>query len=361
MSTAIVSKIYHKITSCYLYSLLFIGTNDTNSNNTCTETHTSTLTQTTTSTRLVTETRISNIITTATVTATRSIDVTVTHTVAVTERIVPTVTTCPGPTPTSTPVSGFASCAEVSGPSGNYVLQTKDGPTTVYCEQEKEIKGNRGFMRIANVNMSDPNTDCPDGLYPRTDGSLRTCQREQRESGCSSTTFRSSGVEYSRVCGRVRGYQWSSPNAFYWFQRNKHLTVDDLYVDGVVLTNQVNDARSHIWTFAAAIDEVGRQAQYSCQCSNNRTNIDFETPSFVGNDYFCETGSRNRFSYGVLYTEDPLWDGKGCGEVSTCCDKGEWFCKDVPKTSSDIELRLCGNERRFNEDTPLDLIELYVQ
>ncbi|XP_019849359.1 PREDICTED: uncharacterized protein LOC109580527 [Amphimedon queenslandica] len=78
---------------------------------------------------------------------------------------------------------------------------------------------------------------------------------------------------------------------------------------------------------------------------------------------------------GILYTHtdfggrakypgfdpDPLWDGKGCGEVSTCCDKGEWFCKDVPKTSSDIELRLCGNEPRENEDTPIEQIELYVQ
>ncbi|XP_019849379.1 PREDICTED: uncharacterized protein LOC100633843 isoform X3 [Amphimedon queenslandica] len=342
--------------------LLHVNTDCSDDNSTCTKTRTFTFTQMTMSTRLVTETRISNIVTTATVTVTRSTDVTRTHTVAVTERITPTVTTCPGPTPTSTPVSGFASCAEVSGPSGNYVLQTKDGPTTVYCELEKEIKGNRGFMRIANVNMSDPNTDCPDSLSLRTDGNLRTCQRDEQGKGCSSAHFNTSGFEYSKVCGRIRGYQWASPNAFYWYQRNKRLTINDLYVDGAVLTNQVNESRSHIWTFAAAIDEVGRSgAAFDCQCTNREVIIDFETPSFVGNDYFCETGSRNFFEYNTFYTADPLWDGKGCGEVSTCCDKGEWFCKDVPKTSSDIELRLCGNEERFNEDTPLDLIELYVK
>ena len=333
----------------------------TGNSSTCNGTYTSTITQTLTSTRHVTRTTYRFIATTVTATVTRSIDVTRTHTVSVTGGPVPTGTVCtPAPTPTSTPISGLTSCSQV-GSSGYYTLQTKDGPETVYCELDKEIKGNRGFMRIANIDMSDPNTDCPHGLYPRIDGSLRTCQRGHYVPGCSSVSFNTFGVQYSRVCGRIRGYQWASPNAFYWFQRNPHLTIEDSYVDGVVLTNQVNNARSHIWTFAAAIDEVGRVAPYSCQCSNNDTNIEFETPSFVGNDYFCETGSRSRFRYGVLYTDDPLWDGKGCGEVSTCCDKGEWFCKDVPKTSSDIELRLCGNEKRSNEDTPLELIELYVQ
>ena len=266
------------------------------------------------------------------------------------------------PTPISVPPLTCEDLMNHTLQSGLYHLYIKNESRAVYCELEKEIKGDRGFMRIANVNMSDPNTDCPDGLSLRTDGNLRTCQRDEQGKGCSSAHFNTSGFEYSRVCGRVRGYQWSSPNAFYWYQRNKDLTINDLYVDGVVLTNKVNESRSHIWTFAAAIDEVGRSgAAFDCQCTNTEVIIDFETPSFVGNDYFCETGTRNFFQYNTFYTADPLWDGKGCGEVSTCCDKGEWFCKDVPKTSSDIELRLCGNEERLNEDTPLDLIELYVK
>ena len=269
------------------------------------------------------------------------------------------------------PQAATKSCDEIitSSPgatSGKYYLQSKDskmnGSVAVYCELEKEIKGNRGFMRIANVNMSDPNTDCPDGLSLRTDGNLRTCQRNQIHSGCSSTSFSSSGVEYSRVCGRIRGYQWASPNAFYYTSIYSSPKIEDNYVDGVVLTNQVNESRSHIWTFAAALDETRRNRAIVCQCSNVNVILnDFKTPSFVGNDYFCETGSRHGFSYGVLYTEDPLWDGKGCGTSSSCCDKGEWFCKDVPKTSSDIELRLCSNEDRINEDTPIELIELYIQ
>ena len=267
---------------------------------------------------------------------------------------------------TKSNITGISSCADLidrpSASSGYYYVTRNNESIIVYCELEKEIKGDRGFMRIANVNMSDPNTDCPDGLSLRTDGHLRTCQRNQIHSGCSTTSFSSSGVEYSRVCGRIRGYQWASPNAFYYTSIYSSPKIEDNYVDGVVLTNQVNESRSHIWTFAAALDESDRSKAFSCQCSNvNVTLNDFKTPSFVGNDYFCETGSRHGFSYGVLYTEDPLWDGKGCGTSSSCCDKGEWFCKDVPKTSSDIELRLCGNEPRVNEDTPIEQIELYVQ
>ena len=260
---------------------------------------------------------------------------------------------------------GITSCADLlnqSVSSGYYYIRGSNKTVSVYCDLDKEIKGSKGFMRIANINMSNPNTDCPNGLSLRRDGDLRTCQRSQIHSGCSTVNFSSSNVKYSRVCGRIRGYQWASPNAFYYTTIYSSAKIEDNYVDGVVLANQVNNTRSHIWTFAAAIDEVGRNKAFSCQCSNVNVKIDnFKTPPFVGDDYFCETGSRNHFQYGVLYTNDPLWDGKGCGEVSTCCDKGEWFCKDVPKTSSDIELRLCGNEPRFNEDTPLELIELYVQ
>ena len=272
-------------------------------------------------------------------------------------------------TPVSSPTPTPSTCAELlqqgNLQSGYYLLQTDNGNKTVYCELEKEIKGNKGFLRVANINMSVPGTECPAGLSLRQDGTLKTCQRGQTAPGCTSTYFNSSGMEYSKVCGRVRGYQWASPNAFYWYTHTYGAkTIDDVYVDGVVLTyqNSSTGSREHIWTFAGAIDEIGRTISFACQCTNKDVTIsNFKTPPFVGEDYFCETGSRNTFSYGTLYTNDPLWDGAGCGEMDTCCQRGQWFCKDVPTTSSDIELRLCGNEARSNEDTPLEIIELYIK
>lgn len=68
------------------------------------------------------------------------------------------------------------------------------------------------------------------------------------------------------------------------------------------------------------------------------------------------------FSYGTFYSDDPLWDGAGCTAGDSCCEKGQYFVKTFNETTtSDIELRLCGNEDRYNEDTPIEVIELYVQ
>ena len=267
------------------------------------------------------------------------------------------------PTAGTTPETAVSACSNLSqSKSGIYWVKVDGNAKQVYCELEKDIKGNKGFLRVANINMSVPGTECPGGLSLRQDGTLKTCQRGQTAPGCTSTYFNSSGMEYSKVCGRVRGYQWASPNAFFHYNKNKLLTINHDYVDGVTLTyRNSNNDRQHIWTFAAALDEVKRTIPLVCQCTNKGSSVNFVTPSFVGEDYFCETGSRQSYQYQTLYRNDPLWDGAGCGEMDTCCQRGQWFCKDVPTTSSDIELRLCGNEGRSNEDTPLEIIELYVK
>ena len=48
----------------------------------------------------------------------------------------------------------------------------------------------------------------------------------------------------------------------------------------------------------------------SCPCSQGTTQ---SVQSFISNDYFCESGNPNNKFELKLYTQDPLWDGKGCG------------------------------------------------
>ena len=65
-----------------------------------------------------------------------------------------------------------------------------------------------------------------------------------------------------------------------------------------------------------------------------------------------------------MYTDDKLWDGEQCSSEGTCCtDKSPpWFNIDIPTpTSDDIEVRICGNENLGNENTPIELLEIYVQ
>ena len=99
----------------------------------------------------------------------------------------------------------------------------------------------------------------------------------------------------------------------------------------------------------------------SCPC-NNGSFASLPLP-FVGNDYYCESGSYSSYSP-ILYPDDPLWDGQNCnGPESTCCTNPNmpWFLKTLNETiSDDIALRVCSNNWISNEDTPLDIIEIYM-
>ena len=69
-------------------------------------------------------------------------------------------------------------------------------------------------------------------------------------------------------------------------------------------------------------------------------------------------------SLGTFYPDDPLWDGENCGLTSTCCEFNNppWFCKELEMTSvSDIRVSMCGNGAVISEDTPIELIEIYIQ
>ena len=213
-----------------------------------------------------------------------------------------------------------------------------------------------GWMRVANLDMTDPNQNCPDGfrLVSRTTPPLRTCGRPGP--GCVSITYPTYEMEYSWICGRVIGYQDKSPEAF-----ENRVSINNAYVDGVSLTHG-QSPRQHIWTFANAVDEA-RSDHWVCPCTRSDLTYTGAVPSFIGQDYFCETGSRQTFSY-IFYPDDPLWDGQGCGGTSTCCEFNNppWFCKELPQPTTDnIELRLCGNRDISNEDSPIEIVEIFVQ
>ena len=119
----------------------------------------------------------------------------------------------------SYPVS---SCSDIPQyqPSGEYWIATNStsSPVQVYCDMDRtscSCSTTGGWMRVANLDMIDSNQNCPDGfrLVNRTTPPMRTCGRPG-PAGCVSTTYPTYGVEYSRVCGRVIGYQDKSPDAF---------------------------------------------------------------------------------------------------------------------------------------------------
>ena len=246
-------------------------------------------------------------------------------------------------------------------PTGLYWIITDDGAKQMYCDMERSCNGVAGgWMRVASIDMTDSSSTCPFGLNTIVEDSHTLCARNT-DTGCSSTVFPVEGVQYSRVCGKIIGYQQKSPDAFYPYINGGQTTIDSYYVDGISLTH--GSPRKHVWTFVAALHEYNTHRDYVCPCTNTRNNPPPAVPPFVGQDYFCDTGSKDFFQF-IFYGKDPLWDGAGCGQFSTCCtlNSPPWFLKEMsPPTNDDIEMRLCADQARSDEDITFETLELYVQ
>ena len=146
--------------------------------------------------------------------------------------------------------------------------------------------GTPGWRRVAFLNMADSSYSCPTN-FRLTPYSKRTCglPASITHGGCASTNYTVGGVQYSQVCGMIRGYQFGSTSAFYGYSSYNSRGINDQYVDGISLTHGPAGSRQHIWTFAAGLTQylgtVFHQATCPCDASNYTV-----VPPFVGNDFF---------------------------------------------------------------------------
>ena len=263
----------------------------------------------------------------------------------------------------------FTSCKDLydthNASSGYYWIGEIWSSVRVYCNMSLTC-GNLtgGWMRVANIDMTNTSQNCPNGLS-LTSSPKRVC--DITSTGCVSNDFDVYGTQYRHICGRVIGYQKSDLSAFYWHSRG----IDADYVYGVSLTHG-QSPRQHIWTFAGALDETA-VTHYSnkCPCINPNLDPTPTLPSFIGNDYFCDTAFETVYysvpNYQSIQVSDPLWDGEGCGPTSTCCHDQQrnvnppWFVKTLSSpTSDDIEMRLC-SPNGGSHSIPIEIVELYVQ
>ena len=224
--------------------------------------------------------------------------------------------------------------------------------TKLYC-------GDGVWYRVAYLNMS--NAQCPSAWreYDSTDsGNITACGRASSTTGsCSSVSFSMPGGLHSRMCGRVIGYQFATPDGFRKFAEN-----DSIPFDGINIT--YGTQRYHIWSYVAGITENSTSHGHplsNCPCSTGQT-----PPPFIGDRYYCESGNPNEsFEDLEIFPDDPLWDGQQC--EGTCCtgtNSPPWFSVQLPAPTTDhdeIEVSICGDEPTNNGDTPIVLLEIYVQ
>ena len=223
------------------------------------------------------------------------------------------------------------------------------------------------WTRIAFLNMTDLTQQCPTNWNLAT-SPVRACGRSSTGNGgsCDSAIFSSNGKSYTHVCGRINAYQEGTTDAF-------HPSIigspglEGAYIEGISLTNGAAGSRRHIWSFVSAdretdVADYNLIRMYNCPCTNINVSWPYQIPSFIGNNYFCDTGNPGpTFSYSAVYSDDPLWDGQGCGSTSTCCEVNNppWFCTTLPQpTSDDIELRICADST--DEDILVNLIDINI-
>lgn len=185
----------------------------------------------------------------------------------------------------------------------NLLLRRQNTSSTHPC-------GSGQWTRVAYLNMSDPSQQCPSSWRLYSANGVRACGRQVTLSvGICYSQFYTVQQSYRKVCGRIIGYQIGSTDVF----EDQQQRIDQAYVDGVSLT--YGSPRRHIWTFASGLSETivtshSNHERYTCPCALVGTGFRMQQPpSFVGNNYFCESGNpATSFenTNTLRYTNDPL-------------------------------------------------------
>ena len=132
---------------------------------------------------------------------------------------------------------------------------------------------------------------------------------------------------------------------------------NDTHICGSICSNNIQKKRAKPKITKVSVDGNGR---YTCPCAK------FPGPSpsaFVGNDYYCESGSVGRAD-NTYYLSDPLWDGRDCTSDNGCCAQigMPWFYRKLPvSVAEDFEVRICKDLSDPKEEIGLEKLELYVK
>ena len=158
--------------------------------------------------------------------------------------------------------------------SGYYWIQPSIGspPVQVYCDFNRQCGcgGSSAWIRVAFLNMSDPNEVCPSNWTTYT-SPVRACGNGDSAgiTECDSVIYPNTmGQTYSHVCGRVLAYQHRNTLAFRTLVTFS-CTLEQKYLDGVSITHGSAGSRQHVWSFASTLGDYNERLDYSCSCSSS--------------------------------------------------------------------------------------------
>ena len=176
--------------------------------------------------------------------------------------------------------------------------------------------------------------------------------RAKASGSCASVPLETYGVTYTDICGAVYGYQAGATAAF-----DSTADINSPYLSGVSITRTVTgpEKRRHVFSLAAGEAEKST-SQYACPCNAGATH---KPPAFVGDDYYCESGSPDVPTSTAILGGDRLWDERKLQHAEAKCKKPlmPLFKSSIsPGTSDQLELRLC----KIKQEADVYLEHFYV-
>ena len=205
--------------------------------------------------------------------------------------------------------------------------------------------GGAGWKLAIYRDFRDPNTSCPDE-WERTmyDERPYTCGKKSEGQGCDIASFpETEGLEYSKVCGRIKAYQFGT-----------------LSTDHSVLIE--SDSEGDIWTFTNGITQSQTESslfQFRCPCDGGQP--------FSSETHFCESLIKDNIPGDKydnhFFSNNVLWDNVGCSSSGDCCSRfvGPYFIRHLESMSTDpISVTICTADRA-TQNYAIELIEIYVQ
>ena len=224
------------------------------------------------------------------------------------------------------------------------------------------LMGRGGWERLTELDFTSSDV-CPSGTtwFPVTVDGVDYCTTVDG-SEVATWTLRPK-CPYSEIVGYVLADQKGKMEGFFR-SHGEHVTVDDVYVDGVSITfGFVNSSspRQHIFTFAAGREELARVE--SCPCHGAPPST---VPHFVQWDYHCDSTYAPYSSTPLSKGYRTLWSGVDCGQKSACCYSADapWFYRRLPLVVRDqpIEVRIMSDAASHTDEMILVReIALYVR
>lgn len=206
------------------------------------------------------------------------------------------------------------------------------GPSIeVFCDQETD---GGGWTQIVSYNKL--KDGCLTGFYMDSENCIKTSREV-------SVFVNNLGIEYQELRGNVVLKQFGSTDAFRAMSASSD--VDDLYMDGAAFFVDNEGDREHVYSYGIAVSMSSSRDNSPSACPENGGT---STPTFVGSDYFCDSGN-DVYGYAFQQYNKPLFVGNE-------------FIKTLSSSNrSPIEIRFLNDQYSTDENVMVESYYVLVR